>query len=74
VSEGIPSSEEPISAHLIYEADEVFLTGTNSELGPVVSVDGRTIGNGEAGPIFNRLLAAFDASVRSPQPAGVGPG
>src|SRR5579884_2695259 len=29
-SEGIPYAEEPISAHLIYQADEVFVTGTNS--------------------------------------------
>lgn len=69
-SEGIPTSEEPISAHLIYQADEVFITGTNSELGPVVAVDGRTIGKGEPGPIFQRLLAAFDVAVRSSQTAG----
>jgi D-alanine transaminase len=62
--EGIPTVEEPISAHLIYQADEVFITGTNSELGPVVAVDGRTIGNGAVGPIFQRVLAAFDASAR----------
>lgn len=69
-SEGISTSEEPISAHLIYQADEVFITGTNSELGPVVAVDGRTIGKGEPGPIFQRLLAAFDVAVRSSQTAG----
>lgn len=72
-AEGITVSEEPISAHLIYEADEVFITGTNSELGPVVAIDGRTIGDGQPGPIFNRVLAAFDAAVRSPQPVGARP-
>lgn len=65
--EGIPTSEEPIPAHLLYQADEVFLTGTNSELGPIVSVDGRQVGNGEVGPIFKRILAAFDAAIRSPE-------
>lgn len=69
-SEGIPCAEDPISAHLIYQADEVFITGTNSELGLVVAVDGRTIGSGEPGPIFQRLLAAFDVATRSSQPAG----
>jgi D-alanine transaminase len=69
-SEGIPTAEEPVSAHLIYQADEVFITGTNSELGPVVAVDGRQIGEGGAGPIFERVLAAYDAAARSPQPVG----
>lgn len=69
-SEGISVGEEPVSAHLIYQADEVFLTGTNSELGPIVAVDGRTIGDGQPGPIFNRLLAAFDVATRSAQPVG----
>lgn len=68
--EGIPVSEEPIPAHLLYQADEIFLTGTNSELGPVIAVDGRTIADGHPGPIFNRVLAAFDVAVRSLQPAG----
>jgi D-alanine transaminase len=68
--EGIPAAEEPISAHLIYQADEVFISGTNSELGPVVTVDGRTIGTGETGPIFQRLLTAFDRAIRAPQTVG----
>lgn len=67
-SEGIPVAEEPISAHLLYQADEIFLTGTNSELGPIVAVDGRTIGSGQAGPVFNRILAAFDRAVRAAEP------
>lgn len=68
--EGISVSEEPISAHLLYQADEVFVSGTNSELGPVVAVDGRMIGDGRPGPVFKRVLAAFDVAVRSAQPAG----
>jgi len=68
--EGISVSEEPISAHLLYQADEVFVTGTNSELGPVVAIDGRTVGDGRPGPVFNRILAAFDVAVRRAQPAG----
>jgi D-alanine transaminase len=70
-AEGIETVEEPVSAHLIYQADEVFISGTNSELGPVVAVDGRTIGGGHAGPIFERVLAAFDAVARSAQVVGV---
>jgi D-alanine transaminase len=70
-AEGIETVEEPVSAHLIYQADEVFISGTNSELGPVVAVDGRSIGSGHAGPIFERVLAAFDAAARNVQTVGV---
>jgi D-alanine transaminase len=62
---GIQYSEEPVSAHLIYSADEVFISGTNSELGPVVEIDGRRIGTGQIGPIFERIQAAFDLAVHA---------
>jgi D-alanine transaminase len=39
----------------LYGADEAFLTGTVTELLPVVRIDGRAIGNGEVGPITRRL-------------------
>jgi D-alanine transaminase len=36
-------------------ADEVFLTGTVTELLPVVRIDGKSIGGGKVGPISRRL-------------------
>lgn len=65
---GIPVSEEPITQQQLYTADEVFITGTNSELGPVVEVDGRQVGKGQIGPTFSRLLEAFDRATRQPEP------
>ncbi|HXX37256.1 MAG TPA: branched-chain-amino-acid transaminase [bacterium] len=56
---GIPAEEQTLSLHDIYTADECFLTGTGAELGPVVQVDGRTIGTGKPGPITHRVLKAF---------------
>ncbi len=38
-----------------YEAKEVFLTGTSLNVVPVVSYDGRTIGEGIPGPVYKRL-------------------
>jgi branched-chain amino acid aminotransferase len=35
------------------------VTGTMGGLTPVVSVDGRTIGSGERGPVTSRLVAAY---------------
>ena len=47
----------------VYRADEMFCTGTMGELAPVTQVDGRTVGNGEIGPMTLRLAKLFDACV-----------
>ncbi len=56
---GIPAHETKLAPHDLYNADECFLTGTGAEIVPVVSVDGRKIGDGKPGPITRRILAAF---------------
>ena len=42
--------EMPLTRHDVYMADECFLTGTAAEVIPVVEVDGRPIGDGNARP------------------------
>jgi branched-chain amino acid aminotransferase len=56
---GVSVVEGPIIRHDIYTADECFLTGTAAEVVAVVSLDGRTIGDGKPGPITKDLLARF---------------
>ncbi len=56
---GIPTKQELFTRHDLYNADEVFLTGTAAELIPVIKVDGRVIGKGAPGTLFNRLLPLF---------------
>lgn len=56
---GIPTQETTLIRHDLYVADEMFLTGTAAEVVPVVSLDGRKIGDGKPGPITRRLLELF---------------
>ena len=56
---GIPVREQPIPRELLYSADEVFLTGTASEVTPVRSIDKITIGRGRRGPITAKLQSRF---------------
>ena len=56
---GYDLEEVPFTLHDVYIADEVFLTGTAAEVIPVVTVDGRRIGNGKPGDITNQLLKSF---------------
>jgi branched-chain amino acid aminotransferase len=53
--------EEPFTRFDVFNADEMFLTGTAAEVIPVVEVDKRPIGGGGPGPITRELIAAFRA-------------
>jgi branched-chain amino acid aminotransferase len=56
---GFGVREQPLPREMLYQADEVFLTGTASEVTPVRSVDRLTIGNGKRGPITTQLQQRF---------------
>lgn len=51
----IPVSEKRVSMAEMYAADECFTTGTMGELAHVIEIDGRTIGDGEKGPVTKKL-------------------
>lgn len=55
----IEVEEKILTRHDLFNANEVFLTGTAAEVIPVVKIDGRTIGNGEPGKITQSLMKAF---------------
>ena len=54
--EGIPVVEEPFGLAQMLAADELVLTGTTSDVCPVVRVDGTAIGSGRIGPVSQRLI------------------
>lgn len=58
---GIPVSETPIFRHEIPGLEECFLTGTTSDVMPIVSIDGAPVGGGRPGPVAKRLHAALAA-------------
>lgn len=60
----IPTQETTLIRHDLYVADEMFLTGTAAEVVPVVSLDGRKIGDGKPGSITRRLLELFHEFTR----------
>ncbi|WP_239083885.1 aminotransferase class IV [Asanoa ishikariensis] len=61
---GIPVIVRDISLVEMYTADEVFCTGTMGELAAVTTIDGRTIGEGEVGPVTSKLSAIYQAHAR----------
>ncbi len=60
---GIPVHERTFSLTDVYSAAESFVTGTFAGVAPVSSVDGRTIGAGDRGPVTARLQELYQALI-----------
>jgi len=56
---GLTHEVRDLSLTEVYRADEMFCTGTMGELAAVTAVDGRRIGDGEAGPVTRRLSGLY---------------
>lgn len=59
----IPVFERNYSLVDTYGADEAFVTGTFGAQTPVTRIDGRTIGDGNPGPLFRRIRKLYKALV-----------
>lgn len=69
---GLTVTEGVMPRDLLYVADELFLTGTASEIVPVRSVDGIIVGRGEPGVVTAMLRDAFADAVRGRDPRHAG--
>jgi D-alanine transaminase len=66
---GLPIREEAVAVAELPEASEVFLTGTTTDVMPVVRLDGRPVGDGRPGPVARQLHERLRERMR--QGAGV---
>ncbi|MBZ0128594.1 MAG: D-amino acid aminotransferase [Rhodobacteraceae bacterium] len=64
----IPVFERNFSLVDTYSADEAFLTGTFGAQTPVGRIDGRIIGDGQAGPMTLRLRGLYADLIKAQQP------
>jgi branched-chain amino acid aminotransferase len=56
---GIKVEECKLTPFDLYSADEAFLTGTAAEVIPMVTIDGRNIGDGQPGQITKQLIELY---------------
>ena len=56
---GVEVTEPNLTRYDLYNADEVFITGTAAEVVPVVKIDGRQIGSGKPGKLTKNLIKAY---------------
>jgi len=68
---GFPVSETPFHIHHLAELQECFLTGTTTDVMPVVQVDGQVVGSGKPGRMTMALYEALAARLYAAVPAGI---
>jgi len=64
-ADNVPVAEDNIDGERLLAADECFLTGTAAEVISVTKIDQTRIGDGKAGPVTRKLLAAFREYIAS---------
>ena len=60
---GMTVVERAIPVEEMRGADEIFFTGTTTEVRPTVELDGRPVGDGTVGPVAKALYEAFKVGV-----------
>jgi D-alanine transaminase len=59
--QGVRVREEPFSDTELFALDELFVSGTTTDVTPIVEVDGRRIGSGKPGPVSKALYAGLQS-------------
>ena len=62
----VPAEEKSFTFEDAFNMDELFLTSTTSEIMPITSIDGRSIGLGTPGIVTRKLQKAFALQIPSP--------
>ena len=61
---GLKLAEKTFTVDELRQADEIFLTGTQTEIMPIIKLDDAKVGNGTVGPVTKKLQDAFNAAIR----------
>jgi D-alanine transaminase len=62
---GVPQRAAEISEAELRGADEIWLASATREVQPVTSLDGEPVGNGQPGPVWKRVYAAYQQLKRA---------
>jgi len=65
--QGYDVAERYITPYELFNADEVFFTGTGAEIVPVREINKRSINDAKPGPITRKLMEEFEKKVRDPK-------
>jgi D-alanine transaminase len=57
--------EDPMTETELRRADEIFITGTITEVVPITTLDGERVGTGKPGPVTMRLENLYRDAIRT---------
>ena len=63
---GIGFELRPISRAEVLAADELLLSSATKEILPITLLDGQPVGNGQPGPVYAKLYAAYQQAKQEP--------
>jgi D-alanine transaminase len=58
----IPVEERVITMDEVWDADEVWISSSSKEVMPVVKLDGKPVGDGKPGPVWEKAAKLYSAS------------
>ena len=58
-ADNLPIEFRSIGEEEVRAADEIWVTSSSKEVFPIVSLDGRPVGNGRPGPVFRRMYQLY---------------
>lgn len=56
---GMQMTEADVTVDELWAAEEIWVTSSSMEITPVIELDGRQVGDGEPGPVWQRACDAF---------------
>jgi len=62
---GVPFEVRRLAQADVESCDELMLTSATREILPIVSLDGRPVGSGRPGPVYEKLRAAYDQAIEA---------
>ena len=65
---GMPFEQRDVSEAEVREADELWLASSTREVLAITTLDGRPVGTGRPGPMFERMYGLFQSDKRQPAP------
>jgi D-alanine transaminase len=57
----IPVEERTITMDEVWDADEIWISSSSKEIAPVVKLDGKPVGDGKVGPVWEKAAKLYSA-------------
>jgi len=57
----IPIEERSVTKDEVFNADEIWISSSSKEIAPVTELDGRPVGNGKPGPVWEKAAKLYSA-------------